>query len=53
MIGHTLVQVNELQGLLGRDECVDLIAAINESLQHSTVTRGISDYRTSRTFHLR
>ena len=48
-----LAQVYELPGLLGRDECEETIAAINESLQPSTVTRGSSDYRTSRTCHLR
>ena len=48
-----LAQVYELPGLLGRDECEEVIAAINESLQPSTVTRGSSDYRTSRTCHLR
>ena len=47
-----LAQVYELPGLLGRDECEEVIAAINESLQPSTVTRGSSDYRTSRTCHL-
>ena len=48
-----LAQVYELPGLLGRDECDEVIAAINESLQPSTVTRGSSDYRTSRACHLR
>ena len=48
-----LAQVYELPGLLGRDECDEVIAAINESLQPSTVTRGSSDYRPSRTCHLR
>ena len=48
-----LAQVYELPELLGREECEEVIDAINLSLQPSTVTRGSSDYRTSRTCHLR
>ena len=48
-----LAQVYELPGLLGRDECNGVIEAINSALKPSTVTRGSSDYRTSRTCHLR
>ena len=48
-----LAQVYELPGLLDRDACSAVIEAINASLQPSTVTRGSSDYRTSRTCHLR
>ena len=33
--------------------CNEVISAINGALQPSTVTRGSSDYRTSRTCHLR
>ena len=49
----SLAQVYELPGFLSRDECNAVIEAINQSLQPSTVTRGRSDYRTSRTCHLR
>ena len=49
----SLAQVYELPGFLSRDECNAVIEAINQSLQPSTVTRGSSDYRTSRTCHLR
>ena len=48
-----LAQVYELPGFLHRDECDEVMEAINGSLQPSTVTRGASDYRTSRTCHLR
>ena len=48
-----LAQVYELPGLLERDACDEVIEAINFALQPSTVTRGDSDYRTSRTCHLR
>ena len=48
-----LAQVYELPGLLSHDECEAVIEAINASMQPSTVTRGTSDYRTSRTCHLR
>ena len=48
-----LAQVYELPGLLDRDACDEVMEAINGSLQPSTVTRGASDYRTSRTCHLR
>jgi len=47
-----LAQVYELPGLLGRDECDEVNAAMNESLQPSTVTRGSSDYRSIRSCHL-
>jgi prolyl 4-hydroxylase len=46
-------QVYEIPQLLSREECQRLIEAIDQSLQPSTVTRGSSDYRTSRTCHLR
>ena len=49
----SLAQVYELPGLLSHEECEQVIDAINASLQPSTVTRGSSDYRTSRTCHLR
>ena len=49
----SLAQVYELPGLLSHEECEQVIDAINGSLQPSTVTRGSSDYRTSRTCHLR
>ena len=49
----SLAQVYELPGLLSREECDEVIAAINTALKPSTVTRGSSDYRTSRTCHLR
>ena len=48
-----LAQVYEIPGLLTALECKQVIDAINSSLQPSTVTRGSSDYRTSRTCHLR
>ena len=48
-----LAQVYELPGLLSHEECKQVIDAINGALQPSTVTRGSSDYRTSRTCHLR
>ncbi|WP_392345403.1 hypothetical protein [Parasynechococcus sp.] len=49
----SLAQVYELPGLLSHEECEQVIDAINASLQPSTVTRVSSDYRTSRTCHLR
>ena len=49
----SLAQVYELPALLSHEECEQVIEAINASLQPSTVTRGTSDYRTSRTCHLR
>ena len=49
----SLAQVYELPVLLSHDECGKVIDAINASLKPSTVTRGTSDYRTSRTCHLR
>ena len=48
-----LAQVYEIPDLLRQEECKAVIDAINASLQPSTVTRGSSDYRTSRTCHLR
>lgn len=48
-----LAQVYEIPDLLSREECRLVIEAINQGLQPSTVTRGDSDYRTSRTCHLR
>ena len=49
----SLAQVYELPALLSQEECALVIEAIDASLQPSTVTRGTSDYRTSRTCHLR
>ena len=43
-----LAQIYELPHLLDRDACDEVIEAINTSLKPSTVTRGSSDYRTSR-----
>jgi prolyl 4-hydroxylase len=48
-----LAQVYELPELLSADDCVALMAAIDQKLVPSTVTRGDSSYRTSRTCHLR
>jgi len=48
-----LAQVYELPTFLSRDDCEELMAAIDRSLVPSTVTRGDSSYRTSRTCHLR
>ena len=48
-----LAQLYEIPDLLTREECEAVIEAINASLRPSTVTRGSSDYRTSRTCHLR
>ena len=48
-----LAQVYEIPDLLTSDECEQVIEKINQALQPSTVTRGSSDYRTSRTCHLR
>lgn len=47
-----LAQIYEIPGLLSREECAAVMAAIDQSLRPSTVTRGPSDYRTSRTCHL-
>lgn len=48
-----LAQVYELPDFLSQMECEELIAAIDRQLVPSTVTRGDSSYRTSRTCHLR
>ena len=48
-----LAQIYEIPDLLSKDECQRVIEAIDQGLQPSTVTRGSSDYRTSRTCHLR
>ena len=48
-----LAQLYDIPDLLSAQECRQVIEAINTSLQPSTVTRGSSDYRTSRTCHLR
>lgn len=48
-----LAQVYELPDFLSRQDCEALMAAIDRSLVPSTVTRGDSAYRTSRTCHLR
>jgi len=47
-----LAQVFELPDFLSRPECEALIAAIDRQLVPSTVTRGDSSYRTSRTCYL-
>lgn len=47
-----LAQIYEIPGLLSRQECAAVMAAIDLSLKPSTVTRGPSDYRTSSTCHL-
>ncbi|MGB1621969.1 MAG: prolyl hydroxylase family protein [Synechococcus sp.] len=48
-----LAQIYEIPNLLSPEECQQVINAIDQGLQPSTVTRGSSDYRTSRTCHLR
>ncbi len=48
-----LAQIYELPDLLSRQECEALMEAIDRQLVPSTVTRGDSSYRTSRTCHLR
>lgn len=48
-----LAQLYELPDFLSRAECEELMAAIDRQLVPSTVTRGDSSYRTSRTCHLR
>ena len=48
-----LAQVYELPDFLSTEECQSLIEAIDRQLVPSTVTRGNSSYRTSRTCHLR
>ena len=48
-----LAQLYEIPDLLSAQECEALIDLIDSSLQPSTVTIGPSDYRTSRTCHLR
>ena len=48
-----LAQLYDIPDLLSPAECLDVIEAINGSLQPSSVTRGSRDYRTSRTCHLR
>ena len=48
-----LAQIYELPNLLPRQECEALMEAIETKLVPSTVTRGESNYRTSRTCHLR
>lgn len=47
-----LAQVFEIPGLLSREECARLMAAIDQALVPSTVTFGPNDYRTSQTCHL-
>nr|WP_254896503.1 2OG-Fe(II) oxygenase [Synechococcus sp. HK05] len=47
-----LAQIYELPDLLSREDCELLIGAINRQLVPSSVTRGESAYRTSRTCHL-
>ena len=48
-----LAQIYEIPNLLSREECQQLIVAIDQGLQRSTVPQGSIDYRTSRTCHLR
>jgi len=48
-----LAQVYELPDFLSPQDCEALIGAIDRQLVPSTVTRGDSSYRTSRTCHLR
>jgi prolyl 4-hydroxylase len=48
-----LAQVYELPAFLSPEECQALMAAIDQKLVPSTVTRGDSSYRTSRTCHMR
>ena len=48
-----LAQVYEIPAFLSPQECLDLMAAIDQKLVPSTVTHGDSSYRTSRTCHLR
>jgi prolyl 4-hydroxylase len=48
-----LAQVYEVPELLTPEECTAMIAVIDKSLGRSTVTQGPSDYRTSRTCHMR
>jgi len=48
-----LAQVYELPDFLLSEECEALMAAIDRQLVPSTVTHGDSQYRTSRTCHLR
>ncbi|MGC5196975.1 prolyl hydroxylase family protein [Aphanothece microscopica] len=48
-----LAQVYEVPDLLSPNDCEALMAAIDGQLMPSTVTRGDSHYRTSRTCHLR
>ena len=47
-----LAQLYEIPSLLTCEECEAAIAAIDRGLVPSTVTRGSSEYRTSRTCHL-
>jgi len=47
-----LAQLYELPDFLSRQECDELIQAIDRQLVPSTVTHGDSTYRTSRTCHL-
>lgn len=48
----SLAQIYEIPDLLSREECSELMAAIDEALVPSVVTFGPADYRTSRTCHL-
>lgn len=47
-----LAQIYEVPDLLSSDDCKQLIEAIDQGLVASTVTRGPSAWRTSRTCHL-
>ena len=48
-----LAQLYEIPSLLSPEDCRALMAAIDQGLVPSTVTRGPEDFRTSRTCHLR
>jgi prolyl 4-hydroxylase len=47
-----LAQIYELPDFISRQDCEELMSAIDRCLVPSTVTRGDSSYRTSRTSHL-
>ena len=48
-----LAQIYLVRDFLNREECEEVIAAINKSMRPSTVTRGRGDYRTSQTCNFR
>lgn len=49
----SLAQIYEIPNFLSVEECQQVIEAINQGLQPSTVTTAQHNYRTSRTCHLR